>query len=137
MVTSRTKLLVGGLIAAGAVGYLAYAGVASGKSYYMAIDAFMSDPQYHSQHVRLHGKVGQDRLGVDVAGLKADFQLLGQTKSLPVSYHGAVPDLFKAGAEVVVEGRLGPEGVFKADRLLTKCASKYTEKAAAERPEKP
>jgi cytochrome c-type biogenesis protein CcmE len=44
---------------------------------------------------------------------------------IPVVYTGAVPDTFQEGADVVVEGRLTPRGVFEADRLLAKCPSKY------------
>jgi cytochrome c-type biogenesis protein CcmE len=35
------------------------------------------------------------------------------------------PDLFKEGAEVVVEGRLLPSGVFAADNVMAKCPSKF------------
>jgi cytochrome c-type biogenesis protein CcmE len=134
---SRTKFLIGGLIVFAAVAYLAYAGFKSGSSYYLTVDSFMVEPQYRDQHVRLRGKVGQDKLVIDAQNMKADFHLLGEDKSidLPVSYHGAVPDLFKAGADVVVEGKLGPDGIFKADKVLTKCASKYDAKPAS--PEKP
>jgi cytochrome c-type biogenesis protein CcmE len=45
---------------------------------------------------------------------------------IPVAYHGSVPDLFKAGRHVVVEGTLR-HGVFvaKPGSLVTKCPSKY------------
>jgi cytochrome c-type biogenesis protein CcmE len=45
---------------------------------------------------------------------------------VPVSYAGSVPDLFRAGREVVVEGRLR-DGTFvaKPGTLSTKCPSKY------------
>ena len=44
-------------------------------------------------------------------------------------YTGSVPDLFKVGREVRVEGKLR-DGVFvaKRDSLRTKCPSKYTTK---------
>jgi cytochrome c-type biogenesis protein CcmE len=44
-----------------------------------------------------------------------------------VAYHGSVPDLFKVGRHVVVEGTLR-HGVFvaKPGSLVTKCPSKYT-----------
>jgi cytochrome c-type biogenesis protein CcmE len=90
----------------------------------------MVQPQYRDQRVLLRGKVGPDKLAIDAQGRKADFHLLGEDKShdLPVSYRGAIPDLFKAGADVVVEGKLGPDGVFQADKVFTKCASKYDAK---------
>ena len=49
--------------------------------------------------------------------------------ALAVTYRGLdTPDLFKDGAEIVIEGRLegrGEDSVFMADNLLAKCASKY------------
>ena len=53
----------------------------------------------------------------------------GQSSSVAVVYHGSVPDLFKVGREVRVEGRLR-NGVFvaKKDSLRTKCPSKYVSK---------
>jgi len=49
--------------------------------------------------------------------------------SVPVVYKGSVPDLFKTGREVVVDGKLR-NGTFVAvpDTLVTKCPSKYTPK---------
>jgi cytochrome c-type biogenesis protein CcmE len=44
---------------------------------------------------------------------------------VPVVYRGVVPDTFQESGEVVVEGGLGSEGVFRARTLLAKCPSKY------------
>ncbi len=48
------------------------------------------------------------------------------TETVPVVYRGSVPDLFKPGREVAVEGTL-VNGTFVAarDTLVTKCPSKY------------
>jgi cytochrome c-type biogenesis protein CcmE len=50
----------------------------------------------------------------------------GKPTRTPVVYHGSVPDLYKAGRQIVVSGRL-ENGVFRADdgSLSTKCPSKY------------
>jgi cytochrome c-type biogenesis protein CcmE len=51
---------------------------------------------------------------------------------LPVVYASLeTPDLFKDGAEVVVEGRLvgGDRGTFEASHILAKCPSKFEAKA--------
>ena len=44
--------------------------------------------------------------------------------TLPVEYGGVVPDVFKPGIQVVVEGHL-INGMFKANSLLAKCPSKF------------
>jgi cytochrome c-type biogenesis protein CcmE len=55
-----------------------------------------------------------------------------KTTAMPVVYSGVVPDIFQAGAQVVVEGKLGSNGVFQAQTLLTKCPSKF--QAASAKP---
>ena len=50
----------------------------------------------------------------------------GQAR-LPVRYKGVKPDMFQTGADVIVEGRLEPDGVFAASVLMTSCPSKYQE----------
>ncbi len=53
------------------------------------------------------------------------------TATVPVVYHGSVPDLFRPGRDVILAGRLPTRGgvfVAKRDSLVTKCPSKYTPK---------
>jgi cytochrome c-type biogenesis protein CcmE len=52
------------------------------------------------------------------------------TATVPVVYHGTVPDQFKTGREVYVTGTLR-DGVFVAekDSMVTKCPSKYSAKS--------
>jgi|SRR5581483_6163576 len=123
MTTIQKKLLVAGIALVGAVSYLALAGMKSGWVYFMEVDQFVSDRQFQTQRVRLHGKVSEQNFSA--TNLQADFVMVGKSKSIPVSYHGVIPDMFQKGREVVVEGRLDSAGTFKADVLMTKCASKY------------
>lgn len=48
----------------------------------------------------------------------------GPIGTVPVVYHGAKPDMFEKGRDVIVEGEY-KQGVFYAARLLTQCPSKY------------
>ena len=121
----RTKLSIAGVVLACAVGYLAFAGIKKGWVYYLDVDAFVQDAAYQHERVRLHGKVAEDKFETNPGLLTARFGLLGGAERLTVSYQGAVPPTFKTGVEVVVEGKLDDAGVFRADVLMTKCASKY------------
>jgi len=125
MTTIRLKLLTAGIILAGAVGYLSFAGVRSGWVYFTDVDKFLSDPQLRTQRIRVHGTVSTDNFEMSPARLTASFRLTGKVSELPVVYHGNIPELFGAGKNVVVEGRCDVDGVFQADVLMTKCASKY------------
>ena len=48
---------------------------------------------------------------------------------MPVDYRGALPDIFRPGIQVVVEGRFQRDGVFHADQLLAKCPSRFQAKS--------
>ena len=55
---------------------------------------------------------------------------------MPVSYTGMLPDLFKEGKGVVAQGKLGSDGVFRADQVLAKHDENYMPPEAAEALEK-
>lgn len=119
------KFLFGGILLAIAVGYLGFASVKTGWVYYVEIDKFVDEPKFHTQRVKLCGTVAQEGLVSSPAGMTASFTLRGQNKSLPVAFRGVVPDMFAAGRDVVVEGKLDAAGTFQSDQMMTKCASKY------------
>jgi cytochrome c-type biogenesis protein CcmE len=127
MTNVRVKLIIAGLILAAAVGYLGYAGISAGRSYYLSVDSYTSSDEYHAERVRLHGKVGREGLVLGSDGANAQFVLMGDTSKITIRYEGVVPDLFEVGGEVVVAGRMGDDSVFQATELMTKCASKYDE----------
>jgi cytochrome c-type biogenesis protein CcmE len=131
------KLLVGGILLAGALGYLGFASAKSGWVYYVDVGQFWSDPKYQSQRVKVSGRVLAEGLVSNPAGLNASFTLDGHGKQLAVHYRGVIPDLFAADRDVVVEGRMDAAGVFQADQLLTKCASKYEAQSASPGQEHP
>jgi cytochrome c-type biogenesis protein CcmE len=71
------------------------------------------------------GSVKRD--GVDVRFLVTD-----TAKTLPVTYRGALPDLFREGKGVVAQGQLGADGVFRASEVLAKHDENYMPPEAAE-----
>ena len=86
---------------------------------------------YTGKKVRLEGKVTQSTGdAADVSGLRFTVRDYKGTETLPVVYTGAVPDAYRVGRDVVIDGTL-ENGVLKAtpDSLVTKCPSKYTDKA--------
>ena len=56
--------------------------------------------------------------------MSCKFDLQEGVAVLPVHFVGVRPDLFKNGAEVMIEGKYA-NGIFEADILQTKCASRY------------
>ena len=125
MNSMRTKLAVAGIILSGAFAYLAFAGMQKGWVYFVGVEQYANDPQYHDQRVRIHGKVATDGFDLRKSLMTAHFNLTGGNAAIPVVYRGVIPDLFEAGRDVVIEGRRDQAGQFQADVLMTKCASKY------------
>ena len=130
MTYMRLKLAIGGAVLVSALAYLAFAGVQRGWVYTLGVDQYVKDVEQQKGRVRLCGKVGEEKLDIQKAQLTASFLLKGEQETLAVKFHGVIPDMFKAGSEVVVEGQREAGGVFQADTLITKCASKYEEKPA-------
>jgi cytochrome c-type biogenesis protein CcmE len=84
----------------------------------------------HTGRVSLVGKVVSTPTGdAHAGGLRFQLRDVQGTASVPVVYTGSVPDLFRKGRDVAVDGRLR-NGVFVAvpNTLVTKCPSKYTPK---------
>jgi cytochrome c-type biogenesis protein CcmE len=84
----------------------------------------------HTQRVSLMGVViGRPTGDAHASGLRFQLRDVKGTAAVPVVYKGSVPDLFRSGRDVVVDGKL-KAGVFVAvpDTLVTKCPSKYQPK---------
>jgi cytochrome c-type biogenesis protein CcmE len=84
----------------------------------------------HDGRVSLMGKVvGTPRGDAHAGGLRFTLRDVEGTATVPVVYTGSVPDLFRTGSDIVVDGKLRG-GVFVAvpNTLVTKCPSKYTPK---------
>ena len=65
-------------------------------------------------------------------GLTVTFAVTDMAKTIPVSYTGILPDLFKEGKGVVAQGKLGQDGVFRAAEILAKHDENYMPPEAAE-----
>lgn len=76
------------------------------------------------QRIRLGGLVEAGSL-VRGEGTTIRFAITDRATSLPVSFTGMLPDLFREGQGVVAEGALKPDGSFQADSVLAKHDENY------------
>jgi len=60
------------------------------------------------------------------------FVITDTARSVPVTFKGILPDLFREGQGVVAEGRLQPDGTFVADTVLAKHDEKYMPREVAD-----
>ncbi len=122
-------------------------GAESTFQYYKTVDEFQTMASHlGGRSLRVHGYVSLDSIQRDLAAKRVHFSVQNDPphaggeigRPLPVIFLGLdTPDLFKDGAEVVVEGRIenhGDKRVFLADNVLAKCPSKFEAKIEAEPP---
>ena len=111
-----------GTIVAACAGYLVYSASGTGVAYYRTVAEVKADPG--GQDVRVLGTVKDVHHGASL--LDVTFDAVDGGYSMPVAYHGQVPDIFRSGVQVVVTGTMSSDGVFHATTLLTKCPSRFT-----------
>lgn len=122
----KRKFLIGGIILFLAIGYLGLIGFNSSATfYYMTSELLEQGSSVYGETVRVNGDVVPGSLEQDGVGSALRFTISDGKGSLPVVYRGVVPDTFKVGAEVVVEGKLNSTGIFQASTLMPKCPSRY------------
>lgn len=66
-------------------------------------------------------------------GRDVSFTITDNAKDVEVSYTGLLPDLFREGQGVVVDGVLQTDGKFKADSVLAKHDERYMPKDVADK----
>ena len=109
--------------------YLAYSGARSSMAYYLTVGELLDrSSTVRDADIRLGGKVAPEGLACDQVSGVLRFVVTDGTRTLPVRYRGVVPDAFKPGADVVVEGRYDGTA-FVAQRLFAKCPSKFEAKS--------
>jgi cytochrome c-type biogenesis protein CcmE len=123
---SPARLVVALSVAAALAVFLLYTSIAGGGTPTIR----PSQLPGHNGRVSLMGTVvGKPAGDAHAAGLRFRLRDVKGTALVPVVYKGTVPDLFRTGRDVVVDGKLR-NGVFVAvpNTLVTKCPSKYSPK---------
>ncbi len=122
--------------------FLLGAGAIVGIAAYLMAGAITRTGVYYLTPQELAGRVAQDssfvgtgvKVGARVVpgsiqrapgGREVSFRVTDGGQSYPVVYRGIIPDTFADSADVILEGRLGHDGTFRATTLLAKCASRY------------
>jgi cytochrome c-type biogenesis protein CcmE len=84
-----------------------------------------------SRPFRVGGLVESGSLKRDPNSLTVQFRVTDTAQTIPVTYTGLLPDLFKEGKGVVAQGKLGPDGAFHASEVLAKHDENYMPPEAA------
>ena len=132
----QIRIAIASVVILGTIGYLAYTGAAANKSYYVTVAEMqgMGNKAYQS-HLRVEGFVKPQSIqqsGTHVTFVLTEFEshnpkATANPRSIMVNYQGSEPppDTFKDNAQALAMGIYKHDGVFYANELQAKCASKY------------
>lgn len=125
----RTKFLLGGILVLGTAGYLMAGSIAQTGTFFLTpaqLEAkVLEDPTFVETGVKVGARVVAGSVVRNESGKQVTFEMTDGAATYKVDYRGIIPDTFSDSVDVVVEGRLGADGTFRATTLLAKCASRY------------
>jgi cytochrome c-type biogenesis protein CcmE len=140
-VSKGLQIALGAFVVAGLLGWYATSNgdrIATFQ-YFQTLDEFQQAGPT-GKAVRVHGYVALESIERDVPNKRVLFSVVNEPPHATGTNAGTplrvlyatldTPDMFKDGAEVVLEGRMGADAVFVADNVLAKCPSKFEAKAA-------
>ena len=128
MSRQHVKLSIGVVVIVASVAYLIFSGATGSTMYFLTVPEVQQKLiTLKGEPIRVAGKVTEDPIDWDVRNLSLAFVIGDAQSRIPVHYKGVKPDMFQAGVDVIVEGRIRQDGVLVASVLMTSCPSKYQE----------
>lgn len=112
------------VLAVGAATGLVLQALKENISFYKTPSELMAMPAGPARY-RIGGLVQAGSVQHAADGVTILFSVTDNKTSVPVTYKGIVPDLFREGQGVVAEGMLSAEKVFVADTLLARHDENY------------
>jgi cytochrome c-type biogenesis protein CcmE len=132
MKRKQLKFAIGSALIVLTLSYLAFSGYQESKTYYHTVPELyaMKDAAYNKR-VQVSGDVIAGTIKRD--GKVVNFVIGQEPHTLRVRYVGKdpLPDTLIDRATAMATGKMQPDGVFVADTMLAKCASKYEKESAA------
>ena len=125
MHSKKLKFGIGLGIVLMTLGWLAYSGIQESKTYYVTVAELLAKPDAYHRRTRVSGNVAAGT--IRRAQGRVEFGLEQAGKLLPVVYTGKdpLPDTLQDGAQAMADGRYQKDGIFQAETVQAKCASKY------------
>jgi cytochrome c-type biogenesis protein CcmE len=121
----RLTLALLALVAVIAASVLALSGLKDQASFFYAPSDVQRDGLSLGKAVRLGGLVAPGSIKHLPDGISVHFVVTDGKASIPVTFAGIVPDLFRENSGVVAEGHFQPDGSFVATNLLAKHDANY------------
>ena len=120
----RLGLIAGGLIICGAAAALVFNAFEENLVFFFSPSQVAAHEAPEGRAFRIGGFVQEGSVQRQKDGVTVRFEVTDTAHTVPVTYKGSPPDLFKEGKGVVAQGKL-QNGVFVADQVLAKHDENY------------
>lgn len=121
----RGLLIAGGLASLGIAAALVLNAIQSNLVFFYTPTQVKAGDAPEGRTFRIGGMVKDESMRRQSDGLTVHFIVTDTAKDMTVTYTGILPDLFREGKGVVAQGKLGGDGVFRADEVLAKHDENY------------
>ena len=128
MTPSRRRRLIAVVVVLAGIGIATALGLTAFRKnilYYYTPSQVASGAAEVGRPFRMGGLVTTGSVQRVPGSMTVHFTLTDMQKSVPITYTGILPDLFREGQGIVVHGSLGSDGAFTADEVLAKHDEKY------------
>ncbi len=130
--TRRAAWIVAGLAALGVATALVLNAMKSNMVFYFTPTQIADNEAPKDRPFRVGGLVETGSVVRAKDALTVNFKVTDTARTIPVVYTGILPDLFREGKGVIAQGRIGPDGTFRASEVLAKHDENYMPPAAAD-----
>ncbi|NSL50227.1 cytochrome c maturation protein CcmE [Calidifontibacillus erzurumensis] len=123
----NTKILLGFSAIFIAIMILLLTATPGASSIELTLDQLKQNPlKYKDQYVMIQGDLIEDSIHWKPDNIELQFNISDSNgNELHVIHNGVKPDNFSEGVIVIVEGFVNEDGSFLAEKVQTKCPSKY------------
>jgi len=128
----RIAMVAGGLAALAVAAALVLSAFQQNLVFFFTPSQVAANEAPQGKTFRIGGMVETGSVKRQPDGLTVRFMVTDTAKSIPVTYRGALPDLFREGKGVVAQGRVGADGMFVANEVLAKHDENYMPPEAAD-----
>ncbi|MEO7743581.1 MAG: cytochrome c maturation protein CcmE [Usitatibacter sp.] len=130
--TRRALWIVAGVAGLGIATALVLNAFQSNLVFFFTPSQVASNEAPRDRAFRVGGMVETGSVVRDKDALTVRFNVTDTARTIPVVFTGILPDLFREGKGVVAQGRIGPDGIFKASEVLAKHDENYMPPEAAD-----
>lgn len=123
----NTKILLGSSLIIGSILALLFIVTPASSGSEVTISDLKNNPEeYYDTYITTEGYLDVESIDWNADDIELRFDIEGEDgEKLSVFHHGVRPDNFKEDVIIIVQGFMKENGIFEAEKVQTRCPSKY------------